>query len=95
MTGAAVLVRRVKWVGRAIRYEAIVGSAAVGGMTVFLGGAVCWVILGDAGPRGLFHAGAIDAAGLGVMAAAVALGGQAVRGAYRARRAGPGAAAGL
>jgi len=55
-------------------------------MAAFLSGALCWVTEGDAGPRGLFHTGTIDAAGLAVMAVALATGWQAAR---QARRAGP------
>jgi hypothetical protein len=90
IAGTAQLVRRVKLSPRLLRHESRVGSAAIAGMAVFLGGALCWVTDGGPGPRGLFQAGAIDAAGLAVMAAALATGWQAAR---RARRPVPPAAA--
>jgi hypothetical protein len=86
VTGAAQLVRHVGVSPRILRYEAWVGSAAGVCMAAFLGGALCWVTEGGAGPRGLFHTGTIDAAGLAVMAVALATGWQAV---HQARRAGP------
>jgi hypothetical protein len=39
-------------------------------MGAFLIGSCCWIVDGGAGPRNLFHAGAIDVAGLAVMVAA-------------------------
>ena len=86
VTGAAQLLRRIEVSPRTLRYEAWVGSAAGVCMAAFLSGALCWVTEGDPGPRGLFHAGTIDAAGLAVMAVALATGWQAAR---RARSVGP------
>jgi hypothetical protein len=83
VAGAAQLVRRVKLSPRLLRHESRVGCAAVAGMAVFLGGALGWVTDRGPGPRGLFQAGAIDAAGLAVMAAALATGWQAARQARR------------
>jgi hypothetical protein len=86
VAGTAQLVRRVKLSPRVLRHEARMGCAAIAGMAVFLGGALCWVTERGPGPRGLFQAGAIDAAALAVMAAALAIGWQA---AQRARSAAP------
>jgi hypothetical protein len=76
-TGAVRLVRRLEVPPRVLRYEAWLGRAAVSGMIVFLSGALCWVRPG--GPaQALFHAGGIDAAGLAILAVALATGGRAV-----------------
>jgi hypothetical protein len=76
-TGAVQLVRRLELSPRILRYEAWTGRAAVAGMTVFLSGALCWV--GQNGPsQALYHAGDIDAAGLAVMAIALATGSWAI-----------------
>jgi hypothetical protein len=83
VTGAVQLVRRVGVSPRILRYEAWVGCAAGVCMAAFLGGALCWVTEGGPGPRGLFHTGTIDDAGLAVMAVALATGWQAL---HRARR---------
>src|ERR1017187_8767781 len=95
VTGAAQVVRRVRFSPRVLRHEAWVGSAALAGMAAFAGGALCWVIERGPepqgpGPQGLFRAGHIDAAGLAVMVIALVIGWQARQ---RARRAGPPAAA--
>src|ERR1019366_8886281 len=71
VTGAAQVVRRVRFSPRVLRHEAWVGSAALVGMAAFAGGALCWVIERGPepqgpGPQGLFRAGHIDAAGLAV-----------------------------
>ncbi len=55
-------------------------------MAAFLSGALCWVTEGAPGPRGLFHAGAIDVAGLAVITAALITGWRAV---YLVHRRGP------
>ena len=83
--GAAQLVRRLETSPRVLRFETWMGRAAVGGMTAFLSGALCWVSQNGPSPA-LFHAGTIDAAGLAVLAAALAAGWQA---ASRARPTGP------
>lgn len=90
VTGAAQLVRRVELSPGVLRHEARVGRAAIGGMAAFVGGALCWVTEGGAGPRGLFQTGAIDVAGLAVMVIALATGWQALR---RAGTSGPSLAA--
>jgi hypothetical protein len=76
--GAVQLVRRLELPFLVLRFEAWVGRAATAGMTAFLGGALCWVAQGGPAPHGLFRAGSIDAAGLAVMAVALATGWQAI-----------------
>ena len=75
--GAVTLVRRIEASPRILRYEAWTGRAAVAAMTAFLGGALCWVSQRGPAPA-LFRAGDIDAAGLAVMAIALAVGWQAM-----------------
>jgi hypothetical protein len=48
-------------------------------MAVFLGGCCAWIVDGGPGPRNLFHAGAIDAAGVGVLTIAFLAARQAAR----------------
>jgi hypothetical protein len=85
--GLAGLVRRVP--GRAGgRWPGWYGAGAAAGMALFLAGAGCWLAAGTQGPHGLFHTGAIDAAGLAVMAAALIVGGLALQQIRRARPAG-------
>ncbi len=73
-TGAVLLARRLELSTRALRYETWIGRAAAAGMTVFLAGALRWVGQAGPGPQALFRPGNIDAAGLAVMAAALATG---------------------
>ena len=72
--GAVQLVRRLELPPQVLRYETWMGRAAAGGMAAFLAGALCWVAQAGPVPQGLFRAGDIDAAGLAVMAAALATG---------------------
>jgi hypothetical protein len=72
--GAVQLVRRLELSPRVLCYETRIGRAAAGGMTAFLAGALCWVAQAGPVPQELFRAGDIDAAGLAVMAAALATG---------------------
>jgi hypothetical protein len=60
----------------------LAGAAALA-MCCFFAGAACWVFGQGSGPAGLFHAGAVDVAGLAVMTAALAI---TIRAAARARR---------
>ncbi|GAB3965445.1 hypothetical protein GCM10029978_028200 [Actinoallomurus acanthiterrae] len=71
VVGAAKTVRRLELSPRVLRYETGIGNIAVFGMAVFLTMACGWVLTRGYGPRGLFHAGAVDVAGLIVMAAAL------------------------
>jgi len=85
VVGAAKTVRRLELSRRVLRYEGRLASIAVVVMIGFLGGSGLWVIDGGPGPRNLFHAGAIDVAGLTAMAMALAV---AYRAISRARRSG-------
>jgi hypothetical protein len=92
--GAAVLVRRLGLPARLLGYEARLAAAAALAMACFLGGAACWVFGQGSGPAGLFHAGAVDVAGLAVMTVAAAAGVRAAVGARRAALALPATAGG-
>ena len=70
VVGAAKTVRRLDLSTRVLRYETRLGGIATVGMLLFLVGSCCWVVDGGPGPRDLFHVGAIDVAGLVVMAMA-------------------------
>ena len=87
--GTARLVRRLELSTRVLRYEAWVASAAALGMAAFVSGALCWVTEGGPGPQGLFHTGAIDAAGLAVMVIALVTEGRAVHMVHRRGLPGP------
>jgi hypothetical protein len=86
VVGVTKTVRRLHLSPRALRYEGWLAGVATLGMLAFLGGCATWIVDGGAGPRNLFHTGAIDVAGLVVMAGAVAIAHRAVS---RARRGGP------
>ena len=85
VAGATTTVRRLELSPRVVRFEASLGSAAVVTMIVFLGGSCLWILDGGPGPRGLFHTGTIDVAGLVVMAMTFAVAHRAVRQARLAR----------
>ncbi len=70
VAGATTTVRRLDASPRLLRYEGRLGRVAGVAMGVFLVGSCCWIVDGGAGPRNLFHAGAIDVVGLAVMVAA-------------------------
>jgi hypothetical protein len=72
ITGAAQLLRRIELSPRAFRYETWLAGVAGAGMTVFLGGALCWLAAAGEGPQRLLRAGTIDVAGLAVLAIALA-----------------------
>jgi hypothetical protein len=74
VVGVAKVVRRLELPAAAVRFEARLATAASGVMVVFLTGCCLWTVDGGPGPRNLFHAGAIDVAGIVVMALALALG---------------------
>jgi hypothetical protein len=77
--GAGRVLRALSPSRRVLRYEARLGVAGAVAMAVFLAGGGSWVVSGDAAPRGLFAVGAIDAAGLAVMAVALVIGCRAVQ----------------
>jgi hypothetical protein len=79
VSGVAALVRRTELSARVLDFEIRLGTAACAAMAVFLGGCCAWIIDGGPGPRNLFHAGAIDAAGTVVMAIAFVAARQAAR----------------
>jgi hypothetical protein len=54
-------------------------------MVVFLSGCLAWIVDSGSGPRNLFHAGAIDVAGVILLTIALAV---AQRAAREARRSG-------
>jgi hypothetical protein len=82
--GMAVLVRRLRLSARVLAYQARLAAVAAVAMAVFLAGAACWALGQGSEPAGLFHAGALDLAGLCVMAATLLA---AARAAVTARRA--------
>jgi hypothetical protein len=76
--GAAKVVRRLEVPNSVLRYEARLAQVGAFVMSAFLAGACMWVIDGGPGPRDLFHVGAIDVAGLVVMALALVVAYRAV-----------------
>jgi hypothetical protein len=80
--GAAAILRRQRMSPRMIDYQARLAVAAAVTMCCFFAGAACWVFGAGSGSPGLFHAGAVDVAGLAVMTAALMI---AVRAAASAR----------
>jgi hypothetical protein len=83
VTGAAALVRRTELSPAALRFETRLARAACLTMAVFLGAGCVWIADRAPRPGSLFHPGAIDVAGLAVMALALATGWQAARQAAR------------
>jgi hypothetical protein len=81
--GAVKVVRRLDIPEPTLRYEARLAQVGALVMSVFLAGACMWVVDGGPGPRDLFHVGAIDVAGLVVMALALAVAYRAVQQASR------------
>ena len=77
--GAAALVRRTELSPRVLDAETRLGTAACAVMAVFLCGCCAWILGGGPGPRNLFHAGAIDAAGAVVLTIAFVGARQAAR----------------
>lgn len=85
VVGAAKTVRRLDLPPRVLRFEACLARIAAFAMIAFLVASCSWVIDSGPGPNNLFHAGAIDIAGLVLMGAALAVANRAVD---RARRGG-------
>jgi hypothetical protein len=81
--GSVAIVRRQAWPARLLNYEARLAAAAALTMACFLVGGACWVFGQGSGHAGLFHAGAVDVAGLAVMTVALLA---AARSAVTARR---------
>jgi hypothetical protein len=82
VVGATKIVRRLEASPRLLRFEVVLGEVAALVMILVLGGAASWLVNGGAGPRNLFHAGAIDLAGVGAMFLSI---GVAYRAFHRAR----------
>ena len=74
VAGAATAVRRAELSPALLRFEGRLGVAACVTMAVFLGGGCAWLAGRTAPPGSPFRPGAIDVAGLAVMA--LALGGR-------------------
>jgi len=79
VAGAATAVRRTELSPALLRFEGRLGVAACGTMAVFLGAGCAWLAGRAAPPGSLFRPGAIDAAGLAVMALALGVACQAAR----------------
>ncbi len=86
VVGTAKIVQRVELGPRALRFESRLAGAAAIVMVLFLGACCGWIVDGGPGPRNLFHAGAIDVAGMVVMGGALVVVHRAVS---CARRRGP------
>ncbi len=76
---AAALVRRVELSPRLLAWQARLATSACGVMLAFFAGCGCWVASGG---QGLFRAGTIDAAGVALLAATLAVSCQATRRAH-------------
>jgi hypothetical protein len=79
IAGAAKAVRRTDLSPGILRFEARLGTAACVTMAVFLTGCGWWIAGRGQGPGNLFHAGAIDVAGVAVMTIALMVAHQAAR----------------
>ncbi len=79
VVGAATAVRRTELSPGVLGFETRLGIAACVTMAVFLGGCCAWITDRAPGPGNLFHPGAIDVAGVAVMAVALAVARQAAR----------------
>ncbi|MGN6795087.1 MAG: hypothetical protein ACTHJW_22100 [Streptosporangiaceae bacterium] len=72
LTGSVQLLRRVRLSPGEFRFEMWVANLAWAGLATFLGGALCWLLSAAAAvPGAQFRVGAIDRAGLVVLAIAV------------------------
>jgi hypothetical protein len=70
--GSAAVLRRQRMSPRMLAYQGRLASAAALAMCGFFAGAACWVFGAGSSRSGLFHAGAVDVAGLAVMTLALA-----------------------
>jgi hypothetical protein len=86
VAGATKIVRRLDLSPRLLRYERRLATTAAWAMAAYLVGSSCWIVDGGPGPRNLFHAGAIDVAGLVLMTGASLV---ALRAVHRAQSTGP------
>jgi len=69
IVAAAQLIRRVELSPRTLRFELAVARLGCVAMIGFVVAPCLWILGGGAGPRNLFHIGAIDLVDLGVMGA--------------------------
>ncbi len=81
--GVAQLARRIDWSPRAIRSSACLGCLAGAAMLLFLAGALRWLSAAAGTLLPAFHAGVIDVAGFGLLAACLAVASLAMRQAQR------------
>jgi hypothetical protein len=79
VTGFAGVVRRLGIQARAMRYAKWLSKIAVAGMILFLAGVLSWLMSAGADPLPGDHVGAIDFAGLTVLALALAVANHVVR----------------
>jgi hypothetical protein len=79
MTGGAQLARQLHHSAFAMRYSIWVSKIAVAGMILFLAGLLRWMASAGAGPLPGYRVGAIDFAGLTVLALALVVAGHAIR----------------
>jgi hypothetical protein len=86
VVGTTKIVRRLDMSPRVLDFERRLGRMAASAMTVFLAGSCFWIVDGGPGPRNLFHAGAIDMAGLVLMTGASLVALRAAQRAGTARR---------
>ncbi len=91
ITGAAQVIRRVEQSPRAFRYEIWIFRLSLAALAAFLGGALCWLLAQGGGTAPLFRAGAVDRAGLAVLAVAAVTGAAAAGQSRAAARAAAGA----
>jgi hypothetical protein len=84
VAGATTIVRRLDLAPRLLHYERRLATTAAYAMAAYLIGSSCWIVDGGPGPRRLFHAGAIDVAGLVLMTAASLIALRAVQRAHSA-----------
>jgi hypothetical protein len=84
VAGAAGIARRLPMSAGLLAYLSRLATAGTLVTCCFLAGAACWIFGQGSGPAGLFHAGALDVAGLAVMTGALAV---TIRAASSAREA--------
>jgi hypothetical protein len=87
ITGAARVIRRVELSPRAFRYEIWIARLSLAAVAALLSGALSWLLAQGGGAGPLFRAGAVDRAGLTVLAMAAVAGAAATRQARAAARA--------
>jgi hypothetical protein len=71
VAGGARTIRRLELSPRVLRFEHALARISCAAMIVFVAAVCCWIAAGGAGPRDLFHVGAIDVAAVGAMVASL------------------------